>query len=121
MIQIQNGAEEFHPVTLTAIAGCGTARPEKAVCVLCSSLSKGCQPLYNLFDHRQLTDNLSSWDSIFLQAPKVVYLEPICTAVEVKVMEHLAKKNTLMNRTRAAKFVQQEEQILGTCLTSYLL
>lgn len=103
------------------MAGCGIAMAQVADSAVREALPKGCRPLYNSFDHRRLTDNLASWDSIFLQPGNAAYLGPIRAAIEAGVMKHLTNKNGLMSGTRAVRWVRREEEILAACLGNYLM
>lgn len=103
------------------MAGCGIAMAQVADSAVREALPKGCRPLYNSFDHRRLTDNLASWDSIFLQPGNAAYLGPIRAAIEAGVMKHLTNKNGLMSGTRAVRWVRREEPILAACLGNYLM
>ncbi|KZP33925.1 hypothetical protein FIBSPDRAFT_943025 [Athelia psychrophila] len=112
---------KFHPVTLTGLASCGTATAQVADAAVRKAVPEECLPLYNDFDHQLLTNNLTSWDSIFMQEKNVAYLDPMHIAIQEAVMKSLKGKNSLLNKKKVIKFVQREEEILAVCLANYLL
>lgn len=120
-VLFKDGAGIFHPITLTEMAHCGTKAAQEAVSIILDALPKECRHLYESFDYRRLVDNLSCWDSIFLQEQNVIYLEPMQCAIEEAVMKKLIKSNGLISSRQAIAWVEKEDRILSAFLAHHLL
>lgn len=120
-ILIKDGAGDFHPVTLTEIAKCGTKMAQIAVSSIHAALPKEHHQLYESFDYHRLTDNLACWDSLFLQEPNATYLEPMRRAIEKSVMTSLLKDNGRLHAKKALAWVAEEDNIMSACLGTIIV